>query len=124
MAVFERDRQPAEMCGRSYHACDASEVLQQLGSSPDGLAAREAANRLEFTWQGAFGTPPVLIAITVVVVAQFAFTYLPVMQDLFASRAISLVDGLLIIGIGVVAMVILETEKHLMRRLGVLKTYA
>ncbi|MBN8911666.1 MAG: cation-transporting P-type ATPase [Rhizobiales bacterium] len=76
-----------------------------------------------FTWQGALGTPPVLIAIAVVVAAQLAFTYLPVMHDLFATRPVRLTDGLLIIGIGIVAMVILEAEKHLMRRMGVLKTY-
>ncbi len=76
-----------------------------------------------FTWQGALGTPPVLIAITVAVLAQFAFTYLPVMHHLFATRPVSLTDGLLIIGIGILAMAILEAEKHVMRRMGVLKTY-
>jgi magnesium-transporting ATPase (P-type) len=76
-----------------------------------------------FTWQGALGTPPVLIAIAVVIVAQLAFTYLPVMHDLFATRPVSLADGLLITGVGVLAMVILEAEKHLMRRMGVLKTH-
>jgi len=54
--------------------------------------------------------------------AQLAFTYLPVMHDLFATRPVGLTDGLLIIGVGVLAMVILEAEKHLMRRMGVLKT--
>jgi magnesium-transporting ATPase (P-type) len=76
-----------------------------------------------FTWQGALGTPPVLIAIAVVVAAQFAFTYLPIMQSLFQTKAVSLADGFLIVGIGVLAMVILEGEKHLMRRLGILKIY-
>ena len=71
-----------------------------------------------FTWRGALGTPPVLIAIVVVVAAQFAFTYWPVMQQLFATRPVSLSDGLLIVGIGVLAMAILEGEKHLMRALG------
>jgi magnesium-transporting ATPase (P-type) len=76
-----------------------------------------------FTWQGALGTPPVLVAVGVVVVAQFAFTYLPVMQALFATRPISFTDGLLIVAVGGVAMAILEIEKHLMRRMGVLKIY-
>ena len=76
-----------------------------------------------FTWQGALGTPPVLIAIAVVVAAQFAFTYLPIMQSLFQTKAVAFADGLLIVGIGVLAMVILEGEKHLMRRLGILKIY-
>jgi magnesium-transporting ATPase (P-type) len=77
-----------------------------------------------FTWKGALGTPPVLIAIAVVAVAQFAFTYLPVMQGLFATKPVGFADGLLIIGVGILAMAILEAEKHLMRRLGILKTYA
>ena len=77
-----------------------------------------------FTWQGALGTPPVLIAVAVVVVAQFAFTYLPAMQALFATRPVSFLDGLLIVAVGVVAMAILEAEKHLMRRMGILRTYA
>jgi hypothetical protein len=46
------------------------------------------------------------------------------MQHLFATRPVSFTDGLLIVGIGMLAMTILEAEKHLMRRLGVLKTYA
>ncbi len=77
-----------------------------------------------FTWQGAMGTPPVLAALAVVVAAQFAFTYLPVMQQLFATRPVSIANGLLIVGVGVVAMLLFEAEKHVMRRLGVLKTYA
>ena len=76
-----------------------------------------------FTWQGALGTPPVLLAIATVIVAQFGFTYWPVMQELFATRPIALADGLLIVGIGVLAMIILEGEKHLMRRLDILKVY-
>jgi magnesium-transporting ATPase (P-type) len=76
-----------------------------------------------FTWQGALGTPPVLIAIAVVVVAQLAFTYLSPMQALFQTRPIHVMDGVLILVIGVVSMIILEGEKHLMRRLGVLKIY-
>ena len=77
-----------------------------------------------FTWQGVLGTPAVLIAVGAVVLAQFAFTYLPAMQALFDTRAVSLPDGLLIVGVGVIAMTVLEAEKHLMRRLGILQVYA
>lgn len=76
-----------------------------------------------FTWQGALGTPPVLLAIATVVVAQFAFTYMPVMQELFATEPVAFADGLLIVAIGIVVMIILEAEKHLMRRLDILKVY-
>lgn len=71
-----------------------------------------------FTWRGALGTPPVLIAIAVVVAAQFAFTYMPLMQQLFATKPVSLLDGMLIVAVGVAAMTLLEGEKHLLRRLG------
>jgi magnesium-transporting ATPase (P-type) len=69
-----------------------------------------------FSWRGVLGTPPVLIAIALVVIAQFAFTYLPLMQELFQTRPVALADGMLIIGIGVAMMVILEGEKLLIRR--------
>jgi magnesium-transporting ATPase (P-type) len=77
-----------------------------------------------FSWQGAIGTRPVLIAIAVVVVAQLAFTYLPVMQLLFATQPISLADGILILGIGIAVLALLEAEKTIMRRLGFLQTYS
>jgi magnesium-transporting ATPase (P-type) len=77
-----------------------------------------------FTWRGVLGTPPVLIAVGVVVAAQLAFTYLPAMQAVFATRPVGFLDGALIVAVGIVAMAILEAEKHLMRRLGILKIYA
>jgi magnesium-transporting ATPase (P-type) len=73
-----------------------------------------------FTLRGALGTPAVLIAIAVVVAAQLVFTYVPLMQNLFATRPIAFLDGLLIVATGIVAMAILEAEKHVMRRMGVL----
>ena len=71
-----------------------------------------------FSWRGAMGTPAVLIAIAVVVVAQFAFTYLPVMQRLFETRPVGLADGLLIFAVGIVVMILLEGEKRAMSRFG------
>lgn len=68
------------------------------------------------TLRGALGTPPVLIALPVLIVAQFSFTYLPAMQTWFGTRAIGVVDGLLIIGSGIVLMAILEAEKAIIRR--------
>ncbi len=71
-----------------------------------------------FTWRGVLGTRPVLIAVSVVVLAQIAFTYWPLMHTLFGTRPVDLADGALVIAIGAVAMVLFEGEKHLMRRLG------
>ena len=72
------------------------------------------------SWRGALGTPIVLAAIGAVVVAQLAFTYAPFMHALFASRPIPFLDGVLIVAIGIVVMLVLEVEKTLMRRLGLL----
>ena len=46
------------------------------------------------------------------------------MQTVFATRPVGFLDGLLIVAIGAVAMAILEAEKHLMRRMGILEIYA
>jgi magnesium-transporting ATPase (P-type) len=71
-----------------------------------------------FNWRGAMGTPAVLLAIGIVVLAQLAFTYLPVMQQLFDSRPIAFADGILIVAVGLIVMIILEIEKKIMQRKG------
>ncbi|MCB5188984.1 cation-transporting P-type ATPase [Methylobacillus caricis] len=75
-------------------------------------------NTRSFSWRGMLGTPVLLIALAVVVVAQLAFTYAAPLQALFSSAAIALLDGLVIILIGVVFMLVLEAEKALIRRRG------
>jgi potassium/sodium efflux P-type ATPase len=64
------------------------------------------------TWQGALGTPAVLIGVGAVVLAQLAFTYLPWMHAIFQSRPVSLLDGLAIVVVGVLLLLILEVEKR------------
>jgi magnesium-transporting ATPase (P-type) len=71
-----------------------------------------------FTWRGALGTPPVLIATAALVLLQLLFTYAPFMQALFDSRPLTLGDGFLIIAVGILLMILLELEKAMMRRLG------
>ncbi|PBN42303.1 HAD-IC family P-type ATPase [Sphingobium sp. D43FB] len=70
------------------------------------------------TWRGALGTPAVLAAIVIVIIAQLLYTYAPFMQAIFESRPLRLADGALIVGLGVVLFLFLEAEKLLMRRLG------
>jgi magnesium-transporting ATPase (P-type) len=70
------------------------------------------------TWRGALGTPAVLAAITIVVVAQLLYTYAPFMHAIFESRPLRLADGALIVGLGAALFLCLEAEKLLMRRLG------
>ncbi len=71
-----------------------------------------------FTLRGIQGTPAVLWAIAAVVLAQLAFTYLPLMQRLFDTRPVPFHDGLVIVAIGIALFVVLEIEKWLLRRLG------
>ncbi|MGA0543172.1 cation-transporting P-type ATPase [Neotabrizicola sp. VNH66] len=68
-----------------------------------------------FTLTGLRGTGPVLAAVGVVVVAQFAFTYLPIMNTVFGSVPLSLTDGMLVVAIGAASLIVLEIEKHLLR---------
>lgn len=74
-----------------------------------------------FNWRGVLGTPSVRWALVVVVAAQFAFTYLPFMHELFDSRPVAFLDGVLIVAVGVAVMIVLEIEKQVARRMGWLK---
>jgi magnesium-transporting ATPase (P-type) len=71
-----------------------------------------------FTWQGVRGTPRVLAAVAGVVSLQLIFTYSPWMQRLFDTEALSPVWGLGIVAVGIALLLILETEKALLRRFG------
>ncbi|MGE6777616.1 HAD-IC family P-type ATPase [Vreelandella titanicae] len=71
-----------------------------------------------FSWQGLLGTPAVLSAVAVVIVAQALFTYWPAMHALFDTRPLALLDGILITSVGMIIMAILEVEKIVMRRTG------
>ncbi|MFZ5690764.1 MAG: HAD-IC family P-type ATPase [Pseudomonadota bacterium] len=72
------------------------------------------------TWTGLLGTPALLTGIGLVTAAQFAFTYMPFMQSMFQTRAVSWIDGLSIVGLGVVFFAILEADKFVLRRLQML----
>ena len=69
-----------------------------------------------FTLRGALGTPAVLIAVALVIGAQFLFTYSVFMQQLFHSQPLAAVDAVVILAAGVALMILLETEKRLLRR--------
>jgi len=63
------------------------------------------------SWRSAVGTPAVLIGVGVVLVAQSALTYLPVLQTVFDTRPIGLLDGAVVVSAGLVLLVIVEVEK-------------
>ncbi len=69
------------------------------------------------TWKAIRGTKVIWLAVMVVVVGQFAVTYLPPLQSVFRTQAIPLLDGVLIVGIGIALFAIIEIEKQLRIRL-------
>jgi magnesium-transporting ATPase (P-type) len=75
-------------------------------------------DRPSLTWAGVFGTPAVVIAVVAVMLAQSAFTYLPALQTVFATRPVPLADGLAVVGVGVALFTVLELEKLARQRLG------
>ncbi|MCI5073442.1 cation-transporting P-type ATPase [Oricola sp.] len=64
-------------------------------------------------WVAVRATPIVWATILIVTAAQFAITYLPPLQRVFATEAVPLLDGMLVIGIGVLLFAIIEVEKQL-----------
>ena len=65
------------------------------------------------TWKAVRGTKVVWLTVGLVTIGQFAITYLPPLQRVFATEAVPFFDGLVIIGIGVALFAIIETEKQL-----------
>jgi magnesium-transporting ATPase (P-type) len=65
------------------------------------------------TLRAVAGTPAVWAAVVAVVIGQFAITYVPFLQSLFGTAAVSLVDGLAIVGVGIALFAILEIEKQI-----------
>ena len=73
------------------------------------------------TWDAVKGTKVVWATVIAVTIAQFAFTYLSPLQRLFATEPVSLLDGLLIVGVGVALFALVEIEKQLRLRLRAMK---
>jgi magnesium-transporting ATPase (P-type) len=69
------------------------------------------------TWKAVRGTKVVWAVVGVITVAQFAITYLPSLQTIFATQSIPFLDGVLIVGVGVALFVLIETEKQIRLRL-------
>ena len=73
------------------------------------------------TWKAVRGTKVVWLTVIVITVAQFSITYLPPLQAIFSTEAISLLDGLIIVGIGVALFALIEVEKQLRLRLRMIR---
>lgn len=65
------------------------------------------------TWKAVRGTKVVWATVVAIVAAQFAVTYMPPLQRIIGTAAIPFVDGLLIVGVGVVFFIVIEIEKQL-----------
>jgi magnesium-transporting ATPase (P-type) len=65
---------------------------------------------------GVFSNPWVWAGIAAMALVQLAFTYLPIMNRLFQTAPISLVDWLAILGVGLVIYAVMGMEKRLRPR--------
>jgi magnesium-transporting ATPase (P-type) len=65
------------------------------------------------TWKAVRGTKVVWAVVVAITVAQFAITYVPLLQTVFATESVPFWDGLLVIAIGVALFAIVETEKQI-----------
>ncbi len=71
------------------------------------------------TWKAICGTRVIWISVIAVTIGQFTITYVPWLQSVFETEAIGLLDGLLIIAVGIIMFSIIEIEKQI--RLRILK---
>jgi magnesium-transporting ATPase (P-type) len=69
--------------------------------------------RTSFNRKAVLGTRVVWAAVIAVIVGQLAITYVPWLQTVFETGAISTLDGALIIAVGVIMFCIIEIEKQI-----------
>jgi calcium-translocating P-type ATPase len=65
------------------------------------------------TWKAVQGTRVVWGVVIIIVVAQFAVTYVPVLQRTLGTESVAWLDGVLIVALGAVFFVVLEIEKQI-----------
>ncbi|ACM04157.1 H+ transporting ATPase, proton pump [Cereibacter sphaeroides KD131] len=68
------------------------------------------------TWAAVRGTKVVWIVVIAITLAQFAVTYVPVLQRILGTEAVPVADGLLVVAVGAIFLAIVEIEKQI--RLG------
>lgn len=71
--------------------------------------------------RGILSSPAVLLGVVAIMLLQLAMTYLPVLQRLFGTRALSGTDLAVVMACGIAAMVVLELEKAIVMRWGKLR---
>lgn len=65
------------------------------------------------TWKAIKGTKVIWYAVLLVTVGQLVITYLPSMQSIFATRAVPLKEGIIIVLIGLAVFTLAEMEKQI-----------
>jgi len=65
------------------------------------------------TWRAVQGTRVIWLCVITITLAQFLVTYLPPLQQVFGTRGVPVMDGILIVAVGAVFFAIIETEKQL-----------
>ncbi len=65
------------------------------------------------TLKAVLGTKVIWMTVVIIIVAQFAITYIPVFQIIFQTANISFFDGLLIVFIGMLLFACVEIEKQI-----------
>ncbi|MGC1952017.1 MAG: cation-transporting P-type ATPase [Gammaproteobacteria bacterium] len=73
-------------------------------------------SRISLTWKTVRGTKAVWLAVALVIIGQLAVTYLPPLQAIFATEAVSFRDGMIIVGIGMALFAVIEIEKQVRMR--------
>lgn len=69
------------------------------------------------TWKAVRGTKVVWLVVVVITAAQFAITYFPPLQKVFATESILFWDGVIILGLGIALFIVVEIEKQIRLRL-------
>jgi magnesium-transporting ATPase (P-type) len=115
----------AGVFGAFYWALDRGLALETARTlAVNTLVAMEVAflfnvrfvHGTSLSWRGALGTPPVLVSLGSVTLAQLAFTYLPLLQTAFHTRALGPVEIAVALAIGAALFFIVELEKRIRRR--------
>ena len=74
------------------------------------------------TWKAVRGTRVVWTTVVAVTAAQFAVTYLPAFQVVFGTELVPILDGVVVVAVGVALFAIIEIEKQLRLRLRQLRS--
>jgi magnesium-transporting ATPase (P-type) len=65
------------------------------------------------SWKAVRGTPVIWTCVIAITLAQFAVTYLPLLQQIFGTQAVPLFDGVLIVVVGATFFAVIEVEKQI-----------